>query len=80
VYRGDYPQWFFLRRVGDQIIADHGKPEGARGEVRAFMAPVRKGYEGTDCGQKLPDHPVSSVKIIRRDESPNLVEILRALG
>src|ERR1022692_3255482 len=44
------------------------------------MAPVRKGYQSTDGGQELPDHPVGSIKIIRRDESPNLVEIVDGLG
>jgi hypothetical protein len=37
------------------------------------MAPVRKGSQSIDGGQNLPDHPVGGIKIIRRDESPNLV-------
>src|ERR1022692_997409 len=80
VQGGDNPQWFFLWRVGDQIIADQGKPQGSRGEVRAFIAPVRKGSQSIDGGQNLPDHPVNGIKIIRRDESPNLVEIVDGSG
>jgi hypothetical protein len=46
------------------------------------MIPHRRGsrYQSIDGGQKHPDHPVGSIKIFRRDESPNLVEIVDGLG
>src|ERR1022692_3441110 len=44
------------------------------------MAPVGEGYQSFDGGQNLPDHPVGSIKTIRRDESPNLVEVVDRSG
>ena len=46
------------------------------------MIPHRRGsrYQSFDGGQNLPDHPDGSIEIIRRDESPNLVEIVDGSG
>jgi len=76
VHGGENPQWFFLRRVGDQIIADQSEPQGPRGEVRTFMAPVGKGYQSIDSGQNLSDDRELSVSL-RKNRFPYF---LREIG
>src|SRR5208283_1216691 len=75
----DNPQGIFVRRVGDQVLANQKKPKGPLGEVRTFVALSWKRRCGRNGRYDFRDHAVGCVQVIRTNELPNLVEVRTGL-
>jgi hypothetical protein len=71
----DNPQGLFLRRVGNQVFTHHDEVQRAGSEVRALVADAGERNKGIYGINYFRNQPVGSVRIVRRNELPNLVEV-----
>src|SRR5579863_5019642 len=75
VHHGDNPERLFIRRVGNEVVADDREPQGARGKVRPFVALVRKGHKAANAAQYVLAHATGRERVTFRDKFPNFGDV-----
>jgi hypothetical protein len=67
VYNRDNPQGLFVRRVGNQIVADQKEPQRPGTEVRASVALMGKSQKPANGIENLRHDPVGGIPVFLRN-------------
>jgi hypothetical protein len=73
VRHSDNPQGFFIRRVRNQVIVNRNKAEGARGQIWASAALMRKAHQRPNGAKHVLSNTPSSLRAVTSDKSPNVL-------
>jgi hypothetical protein len=76
VHHGHNPQGLLVRRIRNQVFAYNGKAQGARSQVRAPVALMRKTYKPANGGKSVLSNTAGSLRTILRDKCPNVGDVL----
>jgi hypothetical protein len=76
----DNPQGLFIRRIGDQVFTNNDEAQGARCQVWAFVALMRKSHQSTDSFKHFLAKTPSPLRTILRDERPYFCNVLGRKG
>ena len=75
MHHGANPKGLFLRRVGNQVLANHDEAQGPSGEVGALVAHIWKRHQVANGGKNFRNHPVGGIEVIRANEFPYLGKV-----
>ena len=73
---GNDPEWFFIRCVGDQILANANEAQRAGRKVRACVAALGKCDQASNGFVNVLAHASRSKRVIGGDVFPDLGDIL----
>src|SRR5208337_3970649 len=76
VHHGDNPQGLFIRRVRDQVFVNDDEAQRTRGQVRAFVALMRKRHKPSNGVKYLLSNTTGRSRAIVRDKCPNIGDVL----
>jgi hypothetical protein len=75
VYHGDYPEWRFIGRVGNQIVPNPNETQGTACEVWAAIPAVRKRNGILECRVNFVNKPVRSFGAVLADVRCDFIDI-----